>query len=251
MNNKFFLLIGLWFFLLSACKDKKKEEPDAAVVDYMQVTMQPVFGPNNLHLEQTVISNEGYRIQFTELKCYFTSVQNGSNILSQSALFDYRTNGNQFFTKQGSPSNFSSISCLLGVDSIYNHLDPAAFDNDNPLNITIANDMHWDWNPGYIFIKVEAKVDTLDDGVDNFNHFVVFHIGGDEMIQHLNFPAITWTKIADHLYHLPLKLDMQYFLENNSHPIDLKIEHTSHSAVGQEALSLKVIQNFRDAISLY
>jgi hypothetical protein len=115
----------------------------------------------------------------------------------------------------------------------------------------IANDMHWDWNPGYIFIKVEAKVDTLADGVDNFDHFVIFHIGTDPLIQTLNFTSVNWISNGNGLYTLPLKLDMQKFLQNGAQTIDLKTEHSSHTMAGQEVLSLKVIQNFKDAISLY
>lgn len=238
-------------FVAYSCKDKNTTPNPIEDFDSLKVTMQPVFGSNELQLDHTYTTTEGYHVQFTDLKCYVTSIKNGSNTLCQAALFDFRSTGIQFFQKQGSPANFSSLSWYLGVDSAYNHCDPSAFANDNPLNISIANDMHWDWNPGYIFMKVEAKVDTLNDGTDNFNHFVVFHIGADAFIQSMTFSNLLWSKVADHVFQLPLKLDMQRFLQNGTQTIDLKTEHTSHSAAGEEGLSLKVIQNFKDAISLY
>ena len=109
--------------------------------------------------------------------------------------------------------------------------------------------MHWDWNPGYIFLKVEAKVDTLSDGIDNFNHYVVFHVGGDNLLQTINLSGYNWSQVSNGLYQLPLKLDMQKFLQNGAQTIDVKTEHSSHSLAGEEALSLKVIQNLRDALS--
>ncbi len=251
MSIKSYIFMGTLFFLACSCKDKETVPQPTESSDYLKVTMQPVFGNTDLQLDQTYTTSEGYHVQFTDLKCYLTSVKNGANTLCQAALFDFRSNGTQFFQKQGTPSTFSSFSCYLGVDAAYNHLDPSAFANDNPLNIEIANDMHWDWNPGYIFMKVEAKVDTLADGIDNFNHFLVFHVGSDVLIQTLTFSNLTWSKLADHVYHLPLKLDMQRFLQNGNQTIDLKAEHTSHSAAGEEALSLKLIQNFKAAISLY
>jgi hypothetical protein len=42
---------------------------------------------------------------------------------------------------------------------------------------------------------------------------------------------------------------MQKFLQNGAQTIDVKTEHSSHSLAGEEALSLKVIQNLRDALS--
>ena len=242
----FFVLL----LILSSCKDDKVEVP-VLPIDQLKITLQPTFGVDELQLDQTVVSAEGYKVQFTDLKCYFSSVKNGSKELCQAALFDYRESGTLVFKKPGKPGDYSSLSAYLGVDTIYNHDDPSAFPNDNPLNIMIANDMHWDWNPGYIFIKVEAKVDTLVDGVDNFDHFVIFHIGTDPFIQTLNFTSVNWISNGNGLYTLPLKLDMQKFLQNGAQTIDLKTEHSSHSMAGQEVLSLKVIQNFKDAISLY
>ena len=236
--------------LFSACKDDKVAPP-IKQIEYLEVTMQPTFGADNLLLDQTYTTAEGYDVQFTDLKCYFTRIINGSKTLCNAALFDFRENGIFVFKKEGNKNDFNALNGYLGVDVLYNHSDPAAFENDNPLNIAIANDMHWDWNPGYIFMKVEAKVDTLNDGISNFNHFVIFHIGGDNFIQPLSFTAINWVPVAPDKHVFPLKLDMQKVLQNNSQTIDLKTEHTSHSAAGQETLSQKVIENFKAAISTY
>lgn len=236
--------------IFSSCKEEKVPDPEP-VVEYLKVTLQPTFGVEDLQLDQSFTTNEGYKVQFTDLKCYFTSVLNGSNELCKSALFDFRQTGNTVFKKPGKIGVFTNLSLFLGVDAQYNHSDPSAFENENPLNIMIANDMHWDWNPGYIFLKVEAKVDTLLDGIDNFNHFVVLHIGADSFIQSLSFTSINWVATETNTHSLALKVDMQKFLNNNGQSIDLKTEFTSHSAAGQEAMSLKVIENFKDAISIY
>ena len=94
-------------------------------------------------------------------------------------------------------------------------------------------------------------MDTIADAIENFDHFVIFHIGTDAFIQPISLPSITWTASGTGLYTLPLKLDMQKFLQNGLQTIDLKTEYSSHSSAGQESLSLKVIQNFKDAISFY
>lgn len=246
-NITFFIVLCV---ILSSCKDDKVEEP-IPVVTHLKITMQPVFGSSDLQLDQTVSTLEGYDVQFTEIKCYFSSIKNASNELCNAALYDFRTSGNIVFNKTGEPTNYSSLSSYLGVDALYNHSDPSAFENNNPLNIAIANDMHWGWNPGYIFLKIEAKVDTINDGIANFDHFVIFHIGADSFIQSLNFSGINWAASGPDTYTFPLKVDLQKFLQNGGQSIDLKTEFSSHSAAGQEALSLKVIQNFKDAISSY
>ena len=66
---------------------------------------------------------------------------------------------------------------------------------------------------------------------------------------YFNLSGYNWSQVSQGLYQLPLKLDMQKFLQNGAQTIDVKTEHSSHSLAGEEALSLKVIQNLRDALS--
>lgn len=250
MGIKRSYIFFLALLILLSCKNDNVEVP-VPVIENLKITIQPTYGATDLQLDQTVVTNEGYKVQFTDLKCYFSSVRNGAKELCQAALYDYRQTGTLVFEKPGKPDDYLNLTAFLGVDTIYNHDDPSAFPNNSPLNIMNANDMHWDWNPGYIFIKVEAKVDTLVDGIDNFDHFVIFHIGTDPFVQSLNFSNVNWVANGNGMYTLPLKLDMYKFLQNGTQTIDLKTEHSSHSMAGQEVLSLKVIQNFKDAISYY
>lgn len=249
MKNFLRLLFFVCCFSLTSCKD----DPPKTVpqpIDQLNVTIQPTFGASDLQLDQTVFTSEGYAIQFTDIRFYLTTLKNtsGKQLIS-SALFDYRSNGKSVFTVNGKPADFPSLVGFFGVDSTLNHDDPTTFPTTDPLNILIANDMHWDWNPGYIFLKVEAKVDTIPDAVQNFNHYVVFHVGADNLLQTINFSGLSWIQKSAALYELPLKLDMQKFLQNGSQIIDVKTEHSSHSLAGEEALSLKVIQNLRDALT--
>ena len=234
--------------VLFACNDDEVTPPPSEQIA-LNVTIQPYFGANTLQLDQIVTTPEGYDIQFTEFKCYFSSISGATKPLFDAALFDYRERGTVLFNGYGNPDDFKNLSGFLGVDSAYNHDDPSAFPNDNPLNIMIANDMHWDWNPGYIFLKVEAKVDTLNDGVPNFNHFVIFHVGSDAITQNLSFNNLTWNASGQNTYTLPFKLDMKTFLNNGLTSFDLKNEFTSHNMPGEEAISLKVMQQFKQALS--
>ena len=210
-----------------------------------------MFGGQNLYLDSTYTTVEGYDVQFTDIKFYFGSPTfNGGTIESKAALYDYGLNGDLLFQVTKDLSSTSSLTGKLGVDSVYNHADPAAFENSSDLNISNANDMHWGWNPGYIFVKIEARVDTIADANPLFDHLVTFHIGKDENIEPLNFSGFNWSNTGD-TYTLQLKLDMAQFLQNGGSTINLQNEYTSHTAPGQETLSTKVMVNFRDALSLY
>ncbi len=249
--KKITFVIGLFALLLACKKDDPVQETPADQPEKVRLTLQPTYGATDLQLDQTITTNQGYKVQFTEIKCYLTSIRNGSNILTTAALFDYRTNGNLVCEVEGKHSSFGMFDAYLGVDTIYNHDDPTLFANNNPLNIMIANDMHWGWNPGYIFAKVEARIDTLNDGVENFNHFASFHIGVDSLVQNLSFSGYSWVNSGNNVYTLPLKLNMQTFLQNGNKAIDLKTEFSSHSAPGQGSIALKVMDNLRAAFELY
>jgi hypothetical protein len=243
------LTIVLVALTLVACEDK----PTAPIppVEKLKVTVQPTYGSADLLLDSTYITPQGYAIQFTDLKFYASEIGNGSTTLCRTALFNYRTNGTELFNKEGKHGDYSTLSGNVGIGAAYNHTDPTVHDVTDPLNIQVANDMYWTWGSGYIFLKVEARVDTIPDGIANYDHFVTFHVGSDAILQPFQFTGLTWTDLGNAQYLLPLKLDMLKFLDNGVQSFDLTTEFISHSHAGQEAISLKVIKNFKDAIGLY
>jgi hypothetical protein len=245
MRTLFFSLSILLF--LAAC-DKDKPTPPKAQI---QVSMQPVFGALPFYMDSIYTTQEGYKIKFTELKCYFTLFGNGSHSLHQAALLDYRETGSLLFKKEGDYTKFPNLSAILGVDTSLNHLDPSAFPNNSPLNISNAGPMHWGWNPGYIFMNVEGKVDTIVDATTNTDLSFSFHIGTDPYLQNLQFNAISWADIGNNTRQFKLKLDLLAFLGQGVNSINLSTENLTHTAAGQEALTLKVINNFKNAISPY
>src|SRR5690606_1674593 len=161
-------------------------------------------------------------------------VANGSTNLTSAALFDWMETGTSFISVKADKANFTNLSANLGVGATDNHSDPSAFPNDNVLNIAIANDMHWSWNPGYIFLKVEAKVDTIPDATELFDHTIVFHVGLDANLQTWTVSDLNWSTINATTSRTTLKLDLEKFLQNNGQNIDLKTEFSTHSAPGQE-----------------
>lgn len=241
VNKKIILFIFSITILLISCKKDPivTEEPKKEV----EIKIQPYFGENKLYLDSVYTTVENYKIQFTDIKFYLANIQNGSKSFGSIGFFDYHNTGSTFLKTNGISSEFQNLTALLGVDSTRNHADPSAYDNSNPLNIMNAGEMHWGWNPGYIFIKIDAKVDTIADGVSNFNHFISYHVGKDENIGNLNFLTIPWKVINENLSQATLKVDLNSFLRLPN-PINLKTETITHSAFGQEALSLKAMQNF-------
>ena len=249
MKSKSIITLLVLILMLSACKDEKIEN-SALNSNYIKLVVQPYFGNEILNLDATHTTQEGYDIQFTDIKFYFQDVRFNSEQLVGVSLFDYRLRGDLLIRVNGELADATgTLTGNIGVEAGLNHLDPSSFPNESMLNIVNANDMHWDWNPGYIFVKIEAKVDTIPDGIALFNHNVIYHVGLDENIQSLSIPNLSAAKIENENI-FSLKLDMKAFLEGPQ-LIDVKDESSSHSAAGQDALTLKVLQNFNAAITSF
>ena len=245
MRTIFFSLLVL--VLATACGDDNPEAPKAQ----LQIDLQPVYGGQNFFMDSIYTTQEGYKVKFTELKCYFTLFGNGTNALHEAALLDYRETGSLLFKKEGDYAKFLNLSAVLGVDSSLNHLDPSAFPNERPLNISNAGPMHWGWSTGYIFMNIAGKVDTIPDATLNTDLSFSFHIGTDSYLQNLQFNNINWTDIGNNTRQFKLKLDLLAFLGQGASNINLNSEYLTHTAAGQEALTQKVISNFKNAISPY
>lgn len=243
--KQLFFLIAL-VISVSACKDKEKEK---VIQSQVEITIDPMYGYQFLSSENVVFkTDEGYNVKLREMKIILTDIRNGSNLLSPAAIYDSRK-GKDLLKIDGTSANFGSLSFNIGVDASINHSDPAAFPNDHALNIINASDMHWSWNPGYVFFKVEMIADTLDDNIENFNHIVTYHIGMDDCFQQKQISGLNWNKVGANLEQLRLKVDIKRLLRNGSSIVDIKTESRTHSEPGDLPLSIKLSENFKAALT--
>ncbi len=243
------LLFGILFFmiLVTSCK---KDDVNPPATTYLTVEVFPMYsnlGSSSMELDSVYTTPEGYKVKFTDVKFYNSMLKNGVNNLIEASFFDFRGTGNFLLHTAGDYTKFSSLQGYIGVDSLLNHSDPSAFPNESPLNISNAGPMHWGWNPGYIFMNVEGKVDTIPDGINNLDHSFSFHIGTDAYRRDFSFSNLSWIKVSETERKLNLKLDLWKFLHNSASPIDLKTEFLTHTASGQQLLTEKVIANFQQS----
>jgi hypothetical protein len=241
--------IALFVVALSACKPKPIDPPPAPA-ETVRILVNPTFASNALKLDSIYQGPNGIRIKVSDIKFFTTLLGHQNNQLAEVAYFDFREKGNVLLDKAADYTKFPSLSMVLGVDTSLNHDDPSAFPNDSPLNIVNAGSMHWGWNTGYIFISVEGKADTLNDGIDNFDLSFSYHIGTDLYQQPISFNNFSWVKTGEHQHTLSLELDMQSFFFNPLQPIDIPNEPFTHSGAGLGALTQKVTENFKNALHL-
>jgi len=74
----------------------------------------------------------------------------------------------------------------LGVDSTDNHADPAHWPNEHGLSLMNGGLMHWGWNAGYIFFKLEGRYRNIVSQ----NRGYSYHIGRDDLISRFTSPTL-------------------------------------------------------------
>jgi len=244
------VVLALLAVILIGCKDIKPVIPEPGEPPVMlEAVLVPYYNGEPFVLDEVLTTVQGYPIRIRELKFYLTKLTNNDKTLVNAAKLDWATHGLSIFKSPGNPEDFSNISGFLGVVEEWNHLDPVSFETTNPLYLTNANDMHWSWNPGYIFVKVEGSHDTIP-GTTTFPFNFSFHLGMDDNLKTINWTDVVWTKIDEKLYRMTIKINMETFFNGPGGNIDLKTEYVTHSMPSSAALTEKAITNFQNAIQV-
>ncbi len=101
---------------------------------------------------------------------------------------------------------YSAVRFNIGVDSVTNHGDPAVWPNSHPLSLMRGGQMHWSWNAGYIFMKMEGRYrkPAAENG------FYSYHIGRDDLITPITISGLNVTG-GENLAKIPLIFDASQF----------------------------------------
>lgn len=220
------VLVGLFF----GCK-KKINIVFLVVVLQLEVVVNLVFGVQLFYIDSSYIFFDGLCIWFKEIKFYFMKVGNGGNQLIDVVLFDYYGIGYVFIVVFGEVGNFVLFIVMVGMDSVINYSDLVVYLNNSCLNIINVGDMYWNWNVGYIFLKIEVMVDIIFDGIDNFDYVIVWYFGIDLNCFLVLFLVVNWVVFGFNLQWVILWFDMKNVIENLWNMIDIKIEFMIYSGM--------------------
>jgi len=137
---------------------------------YLQYNLKA--GSNDLAYN-TSYTAAGYTIQFTLVKFYI------SQVALQKQGGEYMTFGdmylladadslNRFYIGTVEAGEYTGIRFGLGVDSSRNDINGSlaipAYDYPDTHPLSASNQMYWSWNPGYVWMKLEGKIDMNSNG---------------------------------------------------------------------------------------
>lgn len=131
---------------------------------------------------------------------------------------------------------------FIGVDSVTNSQTEEDFttrseDPNDPLGLQ-SPQMHWSWNNGYKFIRIDGRVDTDGDGTPD--EIMSFHLGNNglvDMVKTLEF--VTHKDLEEGQGHMHFEFDLAKALQD----IDLSKDYFNHALTSQE---IPLATQFRD-----
>lgn len=244
-----YVLSILAMALMSVSCKPKTPEPDPDPDTVLEAKMQLMYNGAAVNLDQRLYTQEGYPFELKELKIIFTQIKNGERNLLDASKMDLAASGNTLFSGVGMPSDFTNLSGFIGVVQPWNNADPISFPTTSPLYLTNVNDMHWGWNPGYIFYKFEGLFSTNPDAT-NLTDVFTYHIGLNEYRKPFEFNNITWTKIADYHYRMTVYFHIDDVFDGPGGVVDLSTEPFTHSTPDKAELNEKIATNFAYALRI-
>lgn len=239
-----FILGSLW-----ACK--KSDDPvtangNAINTQSLVINMNHFFDSSLLQLNSEIYyTSNGDSLTVSLFRYYLSNfyIQKLDNtwkkLNDQYILVDQADSDSKIFSVESIPvGQYKALRFIVGVDSLHNvsgaqsgALDP-------------SNNMFWDWNSGYIFIKVEGL--SNQSPVGNF----LYHLGGfsgnNNIIQNIEIPFGQILSINDQVTpQLFMHADLAEIFRSPS-TIDLSIVH--HVTGGPDMITLA--NNYYDMFTL-
>lgn len=232
MKKIFFFAIIAFALAGGSCKDEKPNPP-VDVPAALKLVIRHTFDGelaafNNVQYQTTHnfigVSNLSYYLSSFELQKpdgSWMPIEQYELLVAQDKPQDTITLGN---VPKGA---YTGIRFSLGVDSLNNHADPSLWPNDHPLSLMRGGQMHWHWNSGYIFLKLEGRF--RKDGTNS--GLYSYHIGRDDLITNFSFENLN-INYDDGVIHLPFKFEIsKFFNEPHAHLMQ-DTALFSHSSVG-------------------
>ncbi len=187
-NKSPFLLLAIG--LLQACDPRPVPvpQPNPSSIDLI---LDHRFGTQRLQLGDVQYNTLNNAIGVDVLDYYLgkPSFQKpDGSWVSSSAYFLVKAQSNQPDTLRITDIPFGTYTRLrftLGVDSADNHADPALWPNEHGLSLMNGGLMHWGWNAGYIFFKLEGRYRNTASQ----NRGYSYHIGRDDLVSKITSPA--------------------------------------------------------------
>lgn len=240
--------------LLSACE---KDQPIPSPVEPTKGTVEIRFVPtmNGAAFQPNVnfTGPNNLKMSFENFKFYLSDIQlinsTDNQLLSEIELVDL-SHSDKSISFETAPGNFQELKFFLGVKKSLNGTDDPSFDEasfpiDHPLSI--YNNMYWSWATGYIFSKIEGKIDTSQAQNQTPTYTWFYHSGLDTCYTEKSFENLNIDVTAGKTTVIELGIEVNDIFINQTDTINMVQENFTHTTDNIE-LARKVVLNLARGI---
>ncbi len=248
MKNNFRLLGVL--LLLSAtiaftgCETDEEPMPNAT--QKLSFHVHTNVGSQEADYVSTFTDASGRKFTISDFRYYLSNIvlikSDGSELPLSDLVLLVSPLENDYELMDVPVGDYKGMKLLFGLDSATNHLDPATYPAGNPLAIQTPG-IHWDWNSGYIFMKMEGLCDTTLSGSGNADFPFFYHVGMDELKRSIDMTNEPFSVVSGTDKEVVLELDILDVLQN----VDMRTENETHT-FNNMPLASKIADNFQTSL---
>lgn len=248
MLKKIYCLVFVPVVLLAfGCKDEEQQSNVSATVDF-------VYGTEQLVYNQEYTYDTDKRIKFELIKFYVSLPQlqneNGKWVSSQTSYYLVDLLHPTMSLGTFPVGNYTAFRFGVGVDDSRNtETDPQAipatdYPVDHPLNA--AADMWWSWASGYIFVKLEGRIDVDNNGsyIDAGDKAFSYHPGVAELFRTINLPKTIQLQAGNQ--ETGFRFDVEKLI-NGVKLIDQPVAHANGVGTTEYLAAEDLMDNFQAA----
>jgi hypothetical protein len=248
--NSIFALIGaIVIIALSACeKDQPIPEPTQPYKGTVELRFVPTMNGEAFQQNVNFVGPNNFRMNIETLKFYLSDIQliNSSytTMLSEIELVDLVQN-DKTISFETDPGTYQQLKFFLGVKKALNGTDNPDFDEAQfPIShpLSIYNGMYWSWASGYIFSKIDGKIDTsqAQNQTPTFTWF--YHSGLDTCYTEKNFNNLNIEVNAGKTTTIEIGIEVNDIFRQPNDTINMVDDNFTHTTDNID-LARKVAQN--------
>lgn len=250
-NNLIMVSVALLTFatILTGCKKEKVDETPAPNTEQkFSFHLHTKIGSNAAAYGVQYQDASGRKFNIADFRYYISNIilikNDGSEYPLTGKVILANPANNEYELGNIPVASYKGFKFMLGLDSTTNHSDPTIYLADNPLSIQSPG-IHWSWNSGYIFMKVEGQVDTTLAATGPLDLEYFYHVGLDNLKRTIDFSTSAFTVVSGSDYEVGMEFDLLAALNN----VDMRTENETHS-FNNVPLATKIADNWQGAFEL-
>lgn len=205
----------------------------------LNLSMNLIYNGEPLIMFQDYQYPDGRTINFSRFSLYLSDMKLDEQLISDVAYHSITEShinlpgseaGYQWTIGDIPPGTYNSINFAVGVNETQNAKDPGVFESGHPLAKPAE---HWFSWSSFIFLKLEANMDSNGDGINDFP--ISLHLGADDAFRTINLDRaiiIDENETAE----TNISFDLFEFLGGNNNSYDVDNNPQIHSLDQKDAV---------------